>query len=59
MLAKCESWREIAKKTPVTIMNKKGVDNVAMIRELQQLRNEGIITEEEFNSKKADILKRM
>ena len=59
LLAKCESWREIAKKTPITIMNKKGIDNVAMIRELQQLRNDGIITEEEFNSKKADILKRM
>lgn len=40
-------------------MNKKGIDNVAMIRELQQLRNDGIITEDEFNSKKADILKRM
>ena len=57
--AKCEKWREIAKKTPVTVMGKKGVDHVAMLRELQQLRNDGIITEEEFKSKKAEILKRI
>ena len=34
-------------------------DKKRKVEELRKLRDEGVITEEEFNSKKADILKRM
>ena len=57
---KCRIWREEAAKLSVTVINKKGrIDNVEMLRELQQLKREGIITEEEFKAKKQEILKRM
>lgn len=57
---KCAVWREEAAKMPVTVLNKRGeVDNVAMLRELQELKKEGILTEEEFRTKKQEILKRM
>lgn len=56
---KCAEWREIARKTPVTVMGKHGVDNIAMLRELEKLRAEKIITDEEFREKKKEILKRI
>lgn len=37
---KCAEWREVSRKTPVTVMGKHGVDNVAMLRELEKLRAE-------------------
>ena len=57
---KCHIWREEAAKIPVTVINKQGkIDNAAMLRELMELKREGVITEEEFRNKKQEILKRM
>lgn len=57
--AKCALWRETARKTPVVVMGEHGPDYVAILKELQKLREDGIITEEEFLSKKEEILKRI
>jgi phosphatidylglycerol:prolipoprotein diacylglycerol transferase len=60
LIQKCESWQETARKTPVVVMGKRGgEDNIAMLRELQGLLDDGIITEEEFAAKKAELLKRI
>ena len=56
---KCAQWRVTAQKTPTVIMGRHGMDHVAMLRELQKLRDEDIITAEEFQVKKEEILKRI
>jgi hypothetical protein len=38
---------------------KQDVDIVDQIRKLSELKNDGILTEDEFNTKKADLLRKM
>ncbi len=64
LYSKCEIWRSIAKDAPAASASKNLFQTseqkaAASIRELHKLKEEGIITEEEFEKKKKEILKRM
>ena len=59
---KCEAWREVAKTAPAGgtspfMNNSQRATNT--IKELHKLKEDGIITDEEFEEKKKEILKRI
>jgi len=56
----CKAWQEAADKIPVEPLKKNGeVDNAAVLSDLKRLRDEGVLTEEEYAAKKEEVLKRM
>jgi hypothetical protein len=60
---KCEVWRAAAAATPSygtkPVFANSHVRTTETIRELHKLMEEGIITEEEFKEKKAELLKKL
>ncbi len=63
LYAKCAVWRAEAVSAPAGAVNipfvNSGKRTADSIRELHRLKEDGIITEEEFKEKKAELLKRM
>ncbi len=65
LYAKCEAWRAEAQSLPpdapigLPFFKNPARESAELIRELHALKEDGIITEAEFEEKKADILKRM
>lgn len=45
--------------SPAPPANNEGKDNITMLKELKELLEMGVLTQEEFDAKKAEILKRM
>ena len=64
LYAKCESWRVAAAEAPAGGIGSKPLFStqartMEAIRELYKLMEDGIITEDEFKEKKAELLKRL
>lgn len=61
LYAKCEGWREEAKTLPAsgTALFTRRQTPTESIRELHKLMEDGIITKEEFESKKKELMKRL
>lgn len=56
LYAKCAVWKEEAKSAST---HKKGEVSLDTLKELHEMMEKGIITEEEYNEKKKDILNRL
>ncbi len=57
--AKCAVWREEAKKNPTPVRKKRGESPADTLRKLYELKEDGILSEEEYETKKRDLLDRM
>lgn len=57
--AKCEAWQAEAAAAPPVVRKKETNASLAAIKELHTMMEEGIISEEEYEAKKAELLKRL